>query len=68
MIEIKDSERTRCEIWSRVMGYHRPVHTWNLGKQQEHEDRAHFIEPSVANCPKFGHSISEAATHNGSRH
>ncbi len=22
---IKDSERTRCEIWTRVMGYKRPL-------------------------------------------
>lgn len=21
---IKDSERTKCEVWTRVMGYHRP--------------------------------------------
>ena len=37
--------RQRCEIWSRVMGYHRPVHTWNVGKQGEHEERALFVEP-----------------------
>ena len=22
-IELKDEERTKCEIWTRVMGYHR---------------------------------------------
>lgn len=43
-IELKDEERTRCEIWSRVMGYHRPVQNWNQGKQQEHKDRKHFCE------------------------
>lgn len=37
-------ERTRCEVWSRVMGYHRPVDQWNQGKQQEHTDRTHFKE------------------------
>jgi len=42
--EFKD-QRQRCEIWSRVMGYHRPVHTWNPGKQQEQADREHFAEP-----------------------
>lgn len=26
---IKDSERTRCEIWTRVMGYHRPISSFN---------------------------------------
>jgi len=41
---LKDEERTRCEVWSRVMGYHRPVETWNIGKQQEHRDRQYFVE------------------------
>lgn len=22
---ISDKERTKCEIWTRVMGYHRPI-------------------------------------------
>ena len=43
-MELKDEERTRCEVWSRVMGYHRPVNEWNVGKQQEHCDRTHFKE------------------------
>ena len=42
---IKDSERTKCEIWTRVMGYHRPMSAWNIGKQQEHADRVLFREP-----------------------
>ena len=43
--ELDDSERTRCEIWSRVMGYYRPVSQWNVGKQSEHCDRIAFREP-----------------------
>jgi len=45
-IEIKDEERTRCEIWTRVMGYHRPVSAWNPGKQAEHAERIYFREPT----------------------
>ena len=41
---LKDSERTRCEIFSRISGYHRPVSFWNRGKQQEHKDRKLFKE------------------------
>lgn len=41
---IKNAERTLCEVWSRVMGYHRPVSAWNAGKQQEWEDRVHYKE------------------------
>lgn len=43
MVDLKDSERTRCEVWSRVMGYHRPVQSYNVGKQQEFKDRKFFI-------------------------
>lgn len=43
-IELKDSERQPCEIWTRVMGYHRPVDAWNIGKKQEFADRRYFDE------------------------
>ena len=36
--------RTRCEVWTRVMGYHRPVSQFNQGKQSEHAERQHFCE------------------------
>ena len=39
------NERQRCEVWTRVMGYHRPVSEFNAGKQSEHRDRRHFTEP-----------------------
>ena len=31
-----------CEVWTRVMGYHRPVASFNIGKQREHEERRFF--------------------------
>ena len=34
--------RTACERWTRVMGYHRPVSSWNKGKQSEHAERKYF--------------------------
>jgi hypothetical protein len=43
-VQLDDAERTRCEVWSRCMGYHRPVSFWNPGKQQEHRDRVNFRE------------------------
>jgi hypothetical protein len=42
--QLQDSERTRCEIWTRVMGYHRPVSSFNTGKQGEFNERAFFAE------------------------
>ena len=47
-IELKNEERTRCEIWTRVMGYHRPVSAWNAGKKAEHKERKYFRE----SCPR----------------
>ena len=37
-------ERVRCEVWTRVMGYHRPVSAFNPGKQAEHQERRYFRE------------------------
>jgi anaerobic ribonucleoside-triphosphate reductase len=49
---LPDGERTRCEIWTRVMGYHRPVSAFNPGKQAEHRERAMFREPAPpTQCP-----------------
>jgi ribonucleoside-triphosphate reductase len=28
-----------CEVFSRVVGYHRPIKNWNRGKQEEFKDR-----------------------------
>lgn len=42
-----DAERTPCEIWTRVMGYHRPTSSFNPGKQSEHRERRFFVEPNT---------------------
>ena len=43
--ELKDDERQPCEVWTRVMGYHRPVSSFNTGKRGEHAERRFFREP-----------------------
>ena len=51
-----NENRTRCEVWTRVMGYHRPVSHFNTGKKAEHYSREHFQECVTANstfCEKF---------------
>jgi hypothetical protein len=51
-----EKERTRCEVWTRVMGYHRPVSHFNIGKKSEHYSRKHFQETVAANhefCEKY---------------
>ena len=37
-----EDKRTECEVYSRVVGYLRPVKQWNRGKQQEFKDRKTF--------------------------
>lgn len=39
-----DNKRTRCEVWTRVMGYHRPVSSFNIGKKGEFNERLFFTE------------------------
>ena len=41
---LDDSERQPCEVWTRVMGYHRPAASFNTGKKGEYEERAYFRE------------------------
>ena len=43
-IGLSDTERTPCEVWTRVMGYHRPVSAFNNGKRAEHAERRLFRE------------------------
>jgi len=42
--DLDEGERQRAEIWTRVMGYHRPISAWNPGKQSEHRERRMFRE------------------------
>ncbi len=46
---VKQTERAKkkvvavpCEIYSRVVGYYRPVQNWNIGKKQEFKERRYI--------------------------
>ncbi len=41
---LRDDERQRCEVWTRVMGYHRPMASFNTGKKGEFHERTYFDE------------------------
>lgn len=45
---LSDAERQPCEVWTRVMGYHRPVSSFNIGKKGEHRERRFFREARCA--------------------
>jgi anaerobic ribonucleoside-triphosphate reductase len=38
----RENKTMECEVYSRVVGYIRPVKQWNKGKQQEFKDRRTF--------------------------
>ncbi|MCQ2914911.1 MAG: anaerobic ribonucleoside-triphosphate reductase [Alphaproteobacteria bacterium] len=53
-IRLEDSERQPCEVWTRVMGYFRPVSEWNIGKKSEFAQRQYFNESkAVCHCSEI---------------
>lgn len=42
--EIPNNLRTKCEVFSRVVGYYRPIMNWNNGKLEEFKERKEFNE------------------------
>ena len=47
-IRLEADERQECEVWTRVMGYFRPVSQFNIGKKGEFHERVEFVEPTTA--------------------
>ena len=44
VLEQHQELRTKCLVYTRVMGYHRPVESFNIGKKAEHQQRKQFVE------------------------
>jgi anaerobic ribonucleoside-triphosphate reductase len=44
----------KTSVWTRVMGYLRPVHSFNIGKKGEHKERKHFQECRIESADLFG--------------
>jgi len=49
ILQKHEEERSRCIVYTRVMGYHRPVESFNIGKKGEHGERKQFVE-SAGHC------------------
>lgn len=45
---IPQERRQPCEVWTRVMGYHRPVASFNTGKKSEYAERIFFKEATCS--------------------
>jgi len=51
------AEPQACEVWTRVMGYFRPVQSFNIGKKGEYHERQMFSESAAdahaePGCPR----------------
>ncbi len=44
----------KTNVWTRVMGYLRPVESFNTGKKGEHLERKHFEECRIESADLFG--------------
>ena len=42
-------KRIPCEVYSRIVGYVRPVQQWNVGKKQEWKERIPYEQPDLRN-------------------
>ncbi|NOZ43814.1 MAG: hypothetical protein GXP45_01350 [bacterium] len=57
----QDIQRTKCEVYTRVMGYFRPVNFFNEGKKSEFYSRKYFTtsHPNTQFNEEFGSCKSE---------
>ena len=60
------AEPVECEVWTRVMGYFRPVKSFNIGKKGEYHERLTFKEKALgaraATAGKLADSYEEFQT------
>lgn len=45
VVQEEPEVRVPCEVYSRIVGYLRPVQNWHQGKQQEFSERKTFQVP-----------------------
>ncbi len=50
--EMTDVHGSKCEVYSRVVGYLRPVQNWNKGKKEEFAMRKNMNVTCSCGCAK----------------
>lgn len=63
----KEIQRQKCQVYTRVMGYLRPVSHYNVGKKSEFYSRTYFTEEQSNNSKfmkEFGTTIEVNANYN----
>ena len=49
--QLKEVKGSKTEVYTRIVGYYRPVQNWNNGKRAEYDDRVEFDgNQAVASC------------------
>ncbi len=43
MTNSQSKRKVPCEVYSRIVGYLRPVRNWNVGKKQEYAEREEYV-------------------------
>jgi ribonucleoside-triphosphate reductase len=43
MTNSQPKRKVPCEVYSRIVGYLRPVRNWNVGKEQEYAEREEYV-------------------------
>lgn len=52
---MEQKKRQKCEVYSRVVGYYRPVEQWNEGKQAEFTERKEYdVRQMAEKCEEVG--------------
>ena len=60
-IALNEAERQPCEVWTRVMGYHRPVSEFNRGKKSEYYSRKCFTEIKAVSHMNYSEEVCACA-------
>ena len=50
ILEENKDKRQECEVYTRIMGYFRPVSQYNKGKKSEFAERVWFTEEMACKC------------------
>ena len=58
VLEKYKDKRQKCEVWTRVMGYYRPVSGYNKGKQSEFKERVWFTEEMACPCTRESEQVA----------
>ena len=59
--EMSEVQGSKCEVYSRVVGYLRPVQNWNKGKKEEFKERRTFeVKKPACACSSASKEDSKA--------